>query len=538
MANFDFLQSDIRIKIKNNWLPTRDYQKKAFIDFKNNNEQKYEYNQNGIQFTICRVNDFILFIREDGTYSPIANWSDVKVFLLDRIPVKWYNANNYQTWAYFDYIYNNQNKNDKTYISKNTDLNNVNTDIYVILPFDDINPNIIFKLSKNHNDFIYLENNKTKIIISDNKLQQDNYYYQYYRLIDKTNWFESAFGFTENYYNETKDKINQLYNNHKINHIDVGNFRLINLNQIYDLLSTNKNTNFGIVSISNIIADIKDLHKKVEIDQSTIQVASQLNCLEIVNPNVKPEDGITIYQNDKTQGPICVMCTPAGIAYRNYLYDNGQKVDKQIDMSRELLYFLQSYDKSINWQVINGYLFVENIEMLKKINLLLLQDQDIRRIARRKILAGIHNNLGIYIDNKSYDHHVNHVLCSGIPISYHQNELNNTLLWDGLAELFLEAYYEITLLITCYNNIQSGLNKPCYLTKVGGGVFGMKKNMIIRAINRACNIVKNLGYSLTVYLVHYGSIEPNYEIFDKLVIPSLDNKSIWDDTIWILSNFS
>jgi hypothetical protein len=220
------------------------------------------------------------------------------------------------------------------------------------------------------------------------------------------------------------------------------------------------------------------------------------------------------------------MCTPVGIAYRNYLYDNGQKVDKQIDMSRELLYFLQSHDQSINWQVINGYLFVENIEMLKKINLLLLQNQDIRRIARRKILAGIHNNLGIYIDNKLYDHHVNHVLCSGIPISYHQNELNDTLLWDGLAELFLEAYYEITLLITCYNNIQSGLNKPCYLTKVGGGVFGMKKNMIIRAINRACNIVKNLGYSLTVYLVHYGSIEPNYEIFDKLVIPSLDNKSI------------
>jgi len=267
-------------------------------------------------------------------------------------------------------------------------------------------------------------------------------------------------------------------------------------------------------------------------------VASKLNCLEMVNPNVKPEDGITIYQNDQTQGPICVMCTPAGIAYRNYLYENGKGINQQIDMSDELLQFLKSYDKSINWQVINGYLFVENTEMLKKINLLLLQSQDIRIMARRKILAGIHNNLGIYIDDKSYSHHVNHVLCSGIPISYHKNELKTTSLWDGLAELFLEAYYEITLLIACYNNQQFGSNKPCYLTKVGGGVFGMKEYMIIRAINRACNIVKSLGYPLTVHLVHYGSVEYNYKIFDKPLVLQLDNDSVWDNAIWIVSNFS
>ena len=46
--------------------------------------------------------------------------------------------------------------------------------------------------------------------------------------------------------------------------------------------------------------------------------ASQFNCLEFVGPSVVPEDGVTGYADDRTQGPACsVACGPATV-YRNY----------------------------------------------------------------------------------------------------------------------------------------------------------------------------------------------------------------------------
>jgi hypothetical protein len=48
------------------------------------------------------------------------------------------------------------------------------------------------------------------------------------------------------------------------------------------------------------------------------QVASQFNCLEMVAPTVTPEDGITGYSSDRTQGPACSLAAAAATAYRNY----------------------------------------------------------------------------------------------------------------------------------------------------------------------------------------------------------------------------
>ena len=84
----------------------------------------------------------------------------------------------------------------------------------------------------------------------------------------------------------------------------------------------------GYLRIANIIDDIRNIHRNYK--NSTIQVASQLNCLEMINPFIRPENGITIYAHDNTQGPICSLCCPAGLAYRNYIYNGGQTYNKQI----------------------------------------------------------------------------------------------------------------------------------------------------------------------------------------------------------------
>lgn len=49
-----------------------------------------------------------------------------------------------------------------------------------------------------------------------------------------------------------------------------------------------------------------------EYPGSVSMVASQFNCLEFVNPNVVPEDGVTNYIYDHTQGPSCAMSCGAG----------------------------------------------------------------------------------------------------------------------------------------------------------------------------------------------------------------------------------
>ena len=51
---------------------------------------------------------------------------------------------------------------------------------------------------------------------------------------------------------------------------------------------------------------------------SVVQVASQFNCLEFMGPDVTPEDGITGYFRDRTQGPACSIACGAATAFRNY----------------------------------------------------------------------------------------------------------------------------------------------------------------------------------------------------------------------------
>ncbi len=44
----------------------------------------------------------------------------------------------------------------------------------------------------------------------------------------------------------------------------------------------------------------------------------------MVNYNVTPDEGITCYQHDNTQGPICALCCPAATVYRNYFCQGGR----------------------------------------------------------------------------------------------------------------------------------------------------------------------------------------------------------------------
>lgn len=594
------MQSNIKVYANNAWFDALWYQVEAFKQYKLQNSisnTELIYNNYGYNFKIKRINGGIYLIRNDDTKMPICDWHDVKVFLVDSTPPNWYPARDYQTWSYFNFIYNNFSSEQKYHTIGSNDARI--DEFSIKIPINGLDSNIIFNIYKNENGIVFYKRddiNRTIVRISDNNIERIEYFNYYNRMtqplvdtvmipstvvntitipaiinittsneslmcticnnykkniifrpcnhnivcsycakkiyestkklycpvcraivtninkIKPIDWFDAIFGFVEQDYLKTKSELLKLYMiglQQSINEVNVGSFMLLNLDQLYTLCTIKYGV--GNVKIKNIVADIKEINKSLNNNNATIQVASQLNCLEMINQNITPENGITCYHSDNTQGPICVMCTPTGLAYRNYIYNGGQNKDQQIDMTNELLTYFKSLNSDINWIVKNGYLIINNEQVLLIISQL-LTDVEIRKCAKNKIKAGIHTGLGVFIDGEKYTHTVNHVLCSGLPISYHNYPLNNINLWDSLSELFLETYYEITLLTACTNNMLNNIDAPCYLTQLGGGAFGMKKSLITKAIRDACEKVRSMGHKLNVFIVHYGSIDPVYNL--------------------------
>ncbi|CAK0796567.1 unnamed protein product [Prorocentrum cordatum] len=102
----------------------------------------------------------------------------------------------------------------------------------------------------------------------------------------------------------------------------------------------------GTTGVRNVIGDVAEFHRRKENRYAVFQVASQLNCLEFVHSDVTPEEGITGYVQDRTQGPCCAIACGAGTLYRNYfapitsakgnVIRTGQVAARQIECLRDL----------------------------------------------------------------------------------------------------------------------------------------------------------------------------------------------------------
>jgi len=79
----------------------------------------------------------------------------------------------------------------------------------------------------------------------------------------------------------------------------------------------------GRLKVSVVIGDVRKMHQEPENAGALFQVASQFNLLEMDRPTVTPEDGVTRYQHDRTQGPACAIAAGAATIYRNYFAPVG-----------------------------------------------------------------------------------------------------------------------------------------------------------------------------------------------------------------------
>lgn len=162
-------KQDIRVFIEGVWCPVRYYQRNAFIAFQNLNtsyKNLFEYD-NGldgdeqIKFSIERgKRNQCWMIRKNGTKSPIADLSDVQVCGPSGKAI-WFDATDYQKWAYFDFIY-----------YKSKDSTNLLEDVeHTEIPIDNLSPGIVFKMSITFGGDVYFRNINAcgkDILISDN----------------------------------------------------------------------------------------------------------------------------------------------------------------------------------------------------------------------------------------------------------------------------------------------------------------------------------------------------------------------------------
>ena len=259
-------------------------------------------------------------------------------------------------------------------------------------------------------------------------------------------------------------------------------------------------------TVREVVADVQSLHADPASAGAVFQVASQFNLLEMVSPSVTPEQGVSRYESDPTQGPACAIAAGAGTIVRNYFTDvdghRGQTADRQIDCSADLHAALRG-DGPPLWRTRNGYALPDVASLRQAADRIDAAGEAGRDELRGLLRVGVQRDTEVTLPGCG--HTVTQVFCSAMPVAYGELPADE---WEPLARLVLEAAYEATLLIAA--NVSSSANdtvRPTFLTMLGGGAFGNRPDWIVDAAARAVRLVGGLD----ARMVSYGSPSPAVE---------------------------
>ncbi|MDR6855302.1 hypothetical protein [Variovorax guangxiensis] len=323
------------------------------------------------------------------------------------------------------------------------------------------------------------------------------------------NFFERLTGFPERDYVQTRDQLEVVGKTlrSKVNGAayGIGEFELVELGTLRDRVAKLGGP-AGHPRVSVVQADVRVLHQAPEYKGALFQVASQTNCLEMVGPDVTPEDGVTRYEHDRTQGPACAMAAGAATIFRNYFVavgeQQGQTAQHQLDGLADVGAALSS---ALNrpadtlWRTRNGYALASR----EGLNLITAHlgalDEQARDDLAGKLRIGIHRDVEVTYTPNRPGPNVSQAFCSALPVAY--SGVAGTY-WQPFAQFVLDAAYEATMLEAVLN-AQRGASNVVLLTMLGGGAFGNDEEWIRAAIRRA--VRKVLAFDLDVRLVSYRS---------------------------------
>jgi hypothetical protein len=325
-----------------------------------------------------------------------------------------------------------------------------------------------------------------------------------------TDWFEDLFGFRERSYDETQKNLDVVGTTlrSRINQrtYAIGELTTPSVRELRDEAARVVDGLRGRRNVSSISGDVRRMHGNPVHRSALFQVASQFNLLEMTGPDVSPEDGVTRYVYDHTQGPACAIAAAAATVYRNYLVPIGghvgQSRDRQIDCLSDLGAELGNETNDL-WAMRNGYALCteEGLATVAR----KLDELDVRGVDKLRdlIRIGIHSR--VQVTDVEGEQLVSQAFCSALPVSYSRIPSER---WKSLATLVLEGAYEATLWAAVLNAHNSGSN-IVFLTRLGGGAFGNEPPWIHHAMRRALTKVTDIG--LDVRVVSYGKADAALE---------------------------
>jgi hypothetical protein len=326
-------------------------------------------------------------------------------------------------------------------------------------------------------------------------------------------WFERLTGFREADYETTRSRLavqgRELVSVVSGQRHGIGELELASLADLRQRVDGARRTD-GRLRVRIVRGDVRQLHQAPEFDGALFQVASQFNLLEMVSPHVSPEDGVSRYASDHTQGPACAIAAGAATVYRNYFVPVGQQVgqtrDRQLDCLADIRRALgEALDTSLEglWHMQNGYALCSE-DGLAAIDRYLgsASGTDIDRL-QGLLRIGLHWGVEVTDAPGSGRPTVSQAFCSALPISY--NRLSGAP-WERFARLILDAAYEATLAAAALH-LERGATNVVLLTHLGGGAFGNDSTWINAAIRRALRRMRD--FDLDVRLVSFGVPPPS-----------------------------
>lgn len=316
-------------------------------------------------------------------------------------------------------------------------------------------------------------------------------------------WFETLTGFAEESPQQVRANLTvegnalKSHGNGKV--LVCGELETPSLAELRERVRSDERR-LGRISVREVVADVRQLHADESNAGSLFQVASQFNLLEMVSPDVTPERGVGIYENDHTQGPACAVAAGAGTIYRNYFAivngQVGQTAGNQIDCLADIGTALGNSEGRL-WEMRNGYALASQSGLVEISNRLRAASESELDGLRRLLRIGIQWNTQVTLGGSG--HTVSQTYCSALPVAYSRHP---TSLWAEFARLVLEASYEATICAAILNARRSGSDR-LFLTLLGGGAFGNETDWIVGGIRRALHLYKHAD--LDVAVVSYGS---------------------------------
>lgn len=303
-------------------------------------------------------------------------------------------------------------------------------------------------------------------------------------------WFEQLTGFKEKSGEQVRQNL-KIVGDSFVSDVNgrkfvFGDLQIATLQQLNNQIT--KIDFNGQITVSEMIADVQTLHQNIDNSNALFQAASQFNLLEMIGPHIMPENGITRYEEDHTQGPACAIACGAGTIFRNYFVEIddqiGQTRHKQIDCL-DLIGKILKNEEQLYWEMQNGYAMFNQDGILglnKKLSSLTRNE-----IEELKLNLKIGIQWNTEVTNSNTKHKVSQAYCSALPVSYCSLE---SFYFEKFARIILEATYEATLAAALINLYKNGSNKV-YLTFVGGSAFGNEEYWILESMAKAINKYKD-----------------------------------------------